>query len=306
AAAIGREFSLGATAALTAQRSAAALEGELAELTRRELLGGSSAGGFRFHHVLIRDVAYSGLPKAERAELHERLAEWLVAGSAETVGYHLEQAYRCRAELGLVDTAARRLADRGGARLGTAGIQARERGDTPAAVSLLTRAAGLLPDSDPFRIDVLCELGIALRGAGRLEEAAGTLVTAVDVAALAGDRRSELRAPLQLGSVRMFSDPGGRAEELVATAREAIPVFEAAGDDRSLARAWRLIAYVEGAVRCRFAASIEAAERALVHFGRAGSSTSACLGDLAAALYYGPTPVAPAARRCRSLVRGAA
>src|SRR5262249_13047607 len=76
-------------------------------------------------------------------------------------------------------------------------------------------------------------------------------------------------------------------------------------DDRSLARAWRLIAYVEGAVRCRFAASTEAAERALVHFGRGGSSAAACLGDLAAALYYGPTQVAAAARRCPALVEGA-
>jgi DNA-binding SARP family transcriptional activator len=305
AAVIGREFSLGAIAALTTQRNAVALEGELAELTRRELVRGSSAGGFRFHHVLIRDVAYSGLPKAERAELHERLADWLEDGSDEIVGYHLEQAYRCRAELGLLDTAARRLADRGGARLGTAGIQARERGDTPAAVGLLTRAAGLLPDSDPFRIDVLCELGIALRGAGRLEEAAGTLVTAVDVSALAGDRRSELRARLELANVRMFSDPGGRSEELAAAAREAIPVFEAAGDDRSLARAWRLVAYLEGSVRCRCAASIEAAERALVHYDRAGLSAASCLGDLAAALYYGPTTVAAATRRCRSLVEDA-
>src|SRR5262249_53709100 len=114
AAVIGREFSLGAIAALTTQRSATELEGELAQLTRRELVRGSSAGGFRFHHVLIRDVAYSGLPKAERAELHERLADWLVDGSDEIVGYHLEQAYRCRAELGLLDSAARRLADRGG------------------------------------------------------------------------------------------------------------------------------------------------------------------------------------------------
>jgi DNA-binding SARP family transcriptional activator len=305
AAVIGREFSLGAIAALTTHRSPVALESELAELTRRELVRGSSAAGFRFHHVLIRDVAYSGLPKAERARLHECLADWLVEGSDEIVGYHLEQAYRCRAELGLLDTATRRLAERGGTRLGGAGMQARERGDTPAAVSLLTRAAGLLPDSDPFRVDVLCELAIALRGAGRLEEAVGTLVTAVEVAAVAGERRSELRARLELANVRMFSDPGGRSEEVLAAAREAIPVFEAAGDDRSLARAWRLIAYVEGAVRCRYAASTDAAERALVHYERGGSSAAALLGDLAAALYYGPTSVAAAVRRCRSLVETA-
>src|SRR5262249_11859774 len=108
AAVIGREFSLGAIAALTTQRSATELEGELAELTRRELVRGSAAGGFRFHHVLIRDVAYSGLPKAERAELHERLADWLVDGSDEIVGYHLQQAYPCRPRPGPAAPAPRR------------------------------------------------------------------------------------------------------------------------------------------------------------------------------------------------------
>src|SRR5262249_60514067 len=98
AAVIGREFSLGAIAALTAQRSAAALEGELAELTRRELLGGSSAGGFRVHHVLIRDVAYSGLPEAERAELHGRLAEWVVGGGGQDDGYPTWQSHASTAE----------------------------------------------------------------------------------------------------------------------------------------------------------------------------------------------------------------
>ena len=32
---------------------------------------------YRFKHVLIREVAYGGLAKGQRAELHERFAEWL-------------------------------------------------------------------------------------------------------------------------------------------------------------------------------------------------------------------------------------
>ena len=32
---------------------------------------------FRFRHLLIRDAAYESLPKATRAELHERFADWL-------------------------------------------------------------------------------------------------------------------------------------------------------------------------------------------------------------------------------------
>jgi len=51
-----------------------------------------------FKHVLIRDVAYSQLPKGRRAELHLRFAGWVdeLPGSedelVEIVAYHLEQA----------------------------------------------------------------------------------------------------------------------------------------------------------------------------------------------------------------------
>ena len=61
---------------------------------------------FRFRHLLIRDAAYEALPKAIRAQLHERFAAWLEERAPELVeldeilGYHLEQAARYRAELG--------------------------------------------------------------------------------------------------------------------------------------------------------------------------------------------------------------
>ena len=61
---------------------------------------------FRFRHLLIRDAAYEALPKASRAELHERFAVWLEGRAPDLVeldeilGYHLEQAARYRAELG--------------------------------------------------------------------------------------------------------------------------------------------------------------------------------------------------------------
>ena len=62
---------------------------------------------FRFRHLLIRDAAYEAMPKELRAELHERFADWLdqigLAEQDEIVGYHLEQAYRYRAELAPVD-----------------------------------------------------------------------------------------------------------------------------------------------------------------------------------------------------------
>src|SRR5207248_58766 len=81
-------------------------------------------GAFRFRHLLIRDAAYDALPKAMRAELHERFADWLerhgdsLVEVDEILGYHLEQAWRWRKELGAPDTA---LALRASGRLGAAG-----------------------------------------------------------------------------------------------------------------------------------------------------------------------------------------
>ena len=83
------------------------LTNQLTALVRKELIrpdrplfAGDDA--FRFRHLLVRDAAYDGLPKAERAELHEQFANWLEQHGAELVeldellGYHLEQALRYR------------------------------------------------------------------------------------------------------------------------------------------------------------------------------------------------------------------
>ena len=92
----------------------------LASLVRKQLIRPDRAqlagdDAFRFRHLLIRDAAYDALPKATRAELHERLAGWLeqrgddLVEPDEILGYHLEQAARYSAELGQPDAA---LADR--------------------------------------------------------------------------------------------------------------------------------------------------------------------------------------------------
>ena len=49
---------------------------------RKQLIepdGGRFAGEptFSFNHILVRDVAYQGILKARRAELHARFADWL-------------------------------------------------------------------------------------------------------------------------------------------------------------------------------------------------------------------------------------
>jgi tetratricopeptide (TPR) repeat protein len=304
AAVVGRTFSRAAVAALEPAGVTVALDSSLAALAAKGLVR-KTRDGFRFHHVLVRDVAYASLPKAERSELHARLAGFLDGETSdvdELVGYHLEQAFRYRVELG-TDDGATELADGAGTRLGTAGLRAARRGDLPAAVNLLGRAVTLLSEPDAFRLELPSELGVALRAVGDLRGADETLSRAAADASSAGDARAEARARLELANVRLLSDPGDRAGELVDAARAAIPVFEAAGDERGLARAWRLIAYVEGAVRCRYGPSAEAAERALAHALRSGWSTATFVGEVAVALHYGPTPVPDAVRRCRTMQR---
>ena len=132
--------------------------------------------GYRFVHILVRDVVYELLPKASRAELHERYASWLDerAGPryAELVGYHLEQAHRWHSELRPSATAERRaLAIAAVDRLTAAGQAALQRGDLPAGVNLLERTAALLPPDDPARAPLLPELALALVQLGRLPEA---------------------------------------------------------------------------------------------------------------------------------------
>src|SRR4051795_13419872 len=90
------------------------------------------------------------LAKAERAELHERVARWLedVSGDRlpeieEIVGHHLEQAVRYRRELGDSGQAVDALAARAFERLKAAGLRASDRGDPPTSVPLLTRAVAL-------------------------------------------------------------------------------------------------------------------------------------------------------------------
>jgi tetratricopeptide (TPR) repeat protein len=262
---------------------------------------------FSFHHVLVRDVAYASLPKAERAELHERLGDWLGDRGErdELVGYHLEQAYRVGVELAPVGRRLRRLAADAGARLGAAGIESWKRGETPATLNLLERATRLLPEHDPFRLELLCELGPAIRSEGNLLVAEEVLARAVETALLCGDRRLDLRARLELARVRLFTDPEGRTHEVLDVAAEAIPVFEAFGDDRALGRAWLGIALVHGPIHIRNAAAAEAAEQAIAHYRRSGWPFSAPLGVLTASLLHGPMPVREAISRCRKLLVGA-
>jgi class 3 adenylate cyclase len=310
AAVVGREFWRGAVAAVSPQNELAAVNRHLMSLVRKGLVRPAPSelareDALRFHHVLIRDVAYAGIPKSVRADLHERAADWLEQRAGEpdeVVGYHLEQAHRYRSELGPGDRAVRRLGAEAGERLGRAGVRALARGDSPAAVNLLARASSILPSADSQRLELLSELGVAYRLAGDLARADHVLAQAVEEARAARDRRQELRAQIEQAAVRLNADPEGVAGQLLELAETAIPVFEALGDDRALGRTWFLTGFAQGSFYCRNSAWEDASERALTHYRRAAWPTTTCLQGIAAALFYGSRPAAEAIRRCDELL----
>src|SRR5207248_403561 len=103
---IGAVFWAGAVAHLGAQEGTSPEDPRpgLAELERRDFVAHLVASTvaedeeYSFKHILMRDVAYSQVPKGRRAQLHLGFSEWVRAlpSSAdefvEIVAWHLEQA----------------------------------------------------------------------------------------------------------------------------------------------------------------------------------------------------------------------
>jgi class 3 adenylate cyclase/tetratricopeptide (TPR) repeat protein len=257
-----------------------------------------------FRHLLIRDAAYDTVPKRTRAELHERFADWLDADAIslgeqdEIVGYHLEQAYRYRAELGAVGERERRLGDAAGRRLAAAGEQAIARSDYSAATNLLGRASRSLAPDDPLRLRILPDLGSALWDAGDIAGCVAAFDEAIERTAASGDEGLLMHAVIarRLQTFEEFDDDVDQVER-------ALVVFEAAGDERGLSRAWRLLAQVHQA-RGELANAERDLESALRHARRAGDvggqvDIYALLGAL---LSRGSTPVVATILRCEEVL----
>jgi class 3 adenylate cyclase/tetratricopeptide (TPR) repeat protein len=301
----GRNFMWSSVSALLPEADRPALGQHLMALVRRQLIQPdrpSSAGedAFRFSHVLIQEAAYGGLPKQMCAELHERLARRLATNPAEEdeiVGYHLEQAYRCRAQLGLVGSHEQALAREATTRLETAARKALLRGDPAAGSNLLGRSASLLPADDPTRLALLPRLGAALFEAGRLVDADHVLTESIERSA--SDDLLVSRARVEQQLVRLQAEAEGAVDEAQHVADAALRVFKRHDDDLCQCRAWCLkasIAWIIGQV----AGADEAWRRAADHARRAGEERELfeILDWRASAALVGPTPVEEAITRC--------
>ena len=298
---IGKEFWSGALAELVPQRTD--VTPALGLLVRKELIRPHrssvfpTADAFRFRHQLIRDAAYAAMAKELRAELHQRFADWLEGERSEfdeIVGYHLEQAFRYRSELGPLDERSRELGARAGGRLAAAGERALARADMPAAAGLLERALVVLPTDDERRMDL--RLGLADALAEIDFEAAEQVLTAViDDSVEDGDPVHEWRARLILGWIQIGNQQLS-ARDAAELAEKGLDVLSDIGDDAGLTRAWRLrsqAANMDGNVSTIGTAMRAAAE----HARRAGEARLASEADFwtGFAAYFGDTPL-PEAR----------
>ena len=304
----GRVFHRGAVQALLPEEPQ--LPARLTALVRKELvrpdapqLEGEEA--FRFRHLLIRDAAYDGLPKAVRAMLHERFADWLEDRARDLVeldeiaGYHLEQAFLYLSELGPVDAHGRELAGRAARHLLAAAERAsRLRADVTATVNLLDRMSPLLPEDDPLRLAAQPVLAAALMDVGQIGRAEDVLQAAIGVALKTGDDQAHAHASLALLLARNQSDPTIDQVELRAEVERLIEAAELYGDDELLARAWcelgKFRFWLGSAAdgEAAFARSLALADRA-----RDRRQRRVVLGWLPLTGMWGPLPVDEVIRR---------
>jgi tetratricopeptide (TPR) repeat protein len=320
AAVVGVSFPQPAVEQLVPESLAPRVGERLAGLTERQLVhpdeeaAAEDVAIYRFSHVLVRDAAYEAVLKETRAALHEQVATWAERFYGERgrelefeeiLGYHLEQAYAYRVQLGPIDDHARELAARGADRLAAAGRRAFGRSDMLAAANLLERATQLRPPGDPERLVLLPDLAESLTVIGRFPSALEALDEALTGAAELGDDR--LRAEASLG--KLFAEGaagGGWSERIIPDVERAMAQLERHSDHRGLAKGWRLLGSIHGTAG-RFAAAADAVQQAIVH-ARLADDQREELRNTAAyaqALLLGPTPVLEAIAECERILERA-
>jgi len=234
AAVLGKVFWLGALD--VSERQLHALQQkEFLQRARRSSVAGETE--FAFKHVLVRDVAYGQIPRAERAQKHARAAQWIESlgrpeDHAEMVAHHYASA------LELARAAGQDVGDlvvRARSALREAGEHALTLNALAQAEEYFRQAVALTESDDPERPRLLLQYGRVrylqdLEGADELTEARDFLSEAsdrdgaaeaslmlADIAWQGGSRDGMLK---DLEAARAFVDGGPRSRTQVAVIAE--------------------------------------------------------------------------------------
>ena len=211
---VGRDFTLGAlgvvSPGLSGPPGGRELDLMLNALIRRRLIQRASTVvdsdiTLRFASTAVREVAYVSVPKRVRADLHERLADWLESAdegsavlAAEVIGTQLEQAYLALSDLGPRDVRTREIGGRAAEHLAAAGIMALRRSDMRRATSLLERGNSLFPRDAPARAACMEGLAEARIAIGEVKSGLQMMKRSRQVAMRLGDAAVVSHARLQL------------------------------------------------------------------------------------------------------------
>lgn len=307
---IGTDFSPAAVCALSGA-SPAEVKASLDRLRRLELAQPSGAYSgdepvWRLHHILIRDVAYRRLLKSDRAELHERFADWVRDGgragvfeSDELLARHLESAYGYRCELGARDSATAELALQSARCYLSAARRALDRDALVSAGAQAARGAALASADKALHAELLLVGCEAYLSAG--DVAAGApLVDELDRIA---DAALAPWATCYRCQYIVYTDPS-RLPEIDEQLRPAIDEFARRGDPSGSAKAYRVRANARGRLGRIGDAEADLFE-ALIAARKCGDhrQITAALGAAPAAALWGPSPAPKAGGRCLDVVR---
>ena len=289
----------------SAARSLASLRRKLViEPVRRP---GGRGDALRFRHLLLRDAVYEAIPKARRAQLHERVAGWLEDWFAdrlgeveEIVGYHYETAARYSSQMLTGGDQAGRLAARAVEHLTAAGRRAAARQDDGQAAAFFARVVALLGEGDPTRLEPLLELGTALVRGGDTQRAESALADARRVAASASDPRLDAEVRVLEVNLRRLTNPRWWAANGRTEAGELARIFRELDDEAGAAKAWHLVGKAHSD-RGEQAAAQEAFEHALDYARRVDApGVEAWIRYwLLQAAVFGPTPCLDVIERAR-------
>jgi class 3 adenylate cyclase/tetratricopeptide (TPR) repeat protein len=218
------------TAIATAGRDDPEIASSLHSLERKDLVqrarrsSVADSDEYAFRHVLVRDVAYGQIPRAERSELHRGAADWFESlgrpeDHAETIAHHRLTALELARTAGMETVELERSARFA---LRDAGDRASTLNAFSSAVPYFRAALELWPD-DADRGYLLFAYGRALRFAE--DRGDDTLLEARDRLVAAGD--GETAAEVLLVAVDLFNNRGQRdvartyLEEAVGLVAEA-------------------------------------------------------------------------------------
>jgi class 3 adenylate cyclase/tetratricopeptide (TPR) repeat protein len=195
AAVMGKVFWLGALG-VDEQQLHPLQQKEFVQRARRSSVAGETE--FSFRHVLVRDVAYGQIPRADRAAKHLRTAEWIESlgrpdDHAEMVAHHYANALELtRASGGSADGLVTRARDA----LRDAGVRAASLNAIAQAERYFSEALELTEPDDPERLQLLFKLGDAKNI--RSWEGTEELAQARDGFIPAGDPESAAEAVLRI------------------------------------------------------------------------------------------------------------